>query len=137
MGGYAAHLAGNDGESSDWLSRARAASPEYGFPSRLEEVLALDYALKQHPDDPHARYFLGNFCFAHERFDEGIRLWEAALLDMPQFDVLLRNLGLAAWQRNSDLPAAVGFFEKALAINPQNQDLYIHLDDLYKTPGHE
>ncbi len=31
--------------------------------------------------------------------------------------------------------AAIGYFEKALAINPNNQDLYLHLDDLYKLLG--
>jgi tetratricopeptide (TPR) repeat protein len=62
-------------------------------------------------------------------------LWQAALKGMSRFDVLLRNLGLAAWQRDQDLTAATGYFERALAINPQNQDLYLHLDDLYKILG--
>jgi tetratricopeptide (TPR) repeat protein len=54
---------------------------------------------------------------------------------LADFDVLYRNLGLAAWQREKDLPKAVGLLERGLALNPDNQDLYLHLDELYKVLG--
>ena len=116
----------------EWLDKAHKASAELGFPSRLEEVQALEFALEQEPKDAKARYFLGNFCYAHERYDEGVRLWHEALKGMPAYDVLLRNLGLAAWQRKNNPAEAVEWFEKALGLNPNNQDLFLHLDDLYK-----
>jgi tetratricopeptide (TPR) repeat protein len=52
---------------------------------------------------------------------------------MSAHDVLLRNLGIAAWERKNDAPAAIEWFEKALALNPHNQDLYLHLDELYRS----
>jgi tetratricopeptide (TPR) repeat protein len=135
LAGYVSRLLGDESKSKTFLEKARTSSPEFGFPSRLEEVLALELALKQNPGDIQAMYFLGNFCYAHERFDEGIQLWLNALKGMESFDVLLRNLGLAYWQRKNDLTGAIGYFQKALAINPRNQDLYLHLDDLYKLLG--
>jgi tetratricopeptide (TPR) repeat protein len=135
MAGYVTNLIDKNTESTSWLEKARAASPEFGFPSRLEEVLALEFALTQNQNDFHAKYFLGNFCYAHERFEEGIQLWQESLDGLASYDVLLRNLGIAFWQRKNDPVAAISYFEKALAINPNNEDLYLHLDDLYKLQG--
>jgi len=135
LAGYVSYLLDNKTESITWLEKARNASPEFGFPSRLEDVLALEFALKENQNDLHAKYFLGNFCYAHERYDEGIQLWLESVKGMASYDVLLRNLGIAFWQRKNDLETAIDYFEKALAINPKNQDLYLHLDDLYKLRG--
>ena len=49
------------------------------FPSRLWEVIALNQALEQDPQDDKAKYYLGNFLYAHQRFAEAIQLWEQAL----------------------------------------------------------
>jgi tetratricopeptide (TPR) repeat protein len=126
---------GNDEGKEAWLLKGSQASPDYVFPSRLEEVLALEKAIFQNSQDARARYYLGNFYYAHERYDEGVQLWKEALLGLNDFDVLYRNLGLAAWQRGQNLPDAIKYFEQALTLNPQNQDLYLHLDDLYKAQG--
>jgi len=111
------------------------ASPGSAFPSRLEEVKALQFAIDRNPQDYKARYYLGNFLYAHQRFEEGVHLWQESLQGLSGFDVVYRNLGLAAWQRDQDFPMAIELFEKALALNPLNQDLYLHLDDLYKAEG--
>ena len=135
LAGYINYLLDNKTESMTWLEKAQTTSLEFGFPSRLEEVLALEFALKENQNDFHAMYFLGNFCYAHERYDEGIQLWLESIKGLASYDVLLRNLGIAFWQRKSDLEMAIDYFEKALVSNPNNQDLYLHLDDLYKLGG--
>ena len=119
--------------SQDWLNKASDANPDYVFPSRLEEVVALQSALKVNPQDSKAKLYLGNFLYAHQRFAEGVLLWQEAVQGLEAYDVVYRNLALAAWQREKNYPQAIELFEKALALNPQNQDLYLHLDDLYKT----
>jgi tetratricopeptide (TPR) repeat protein len=133
--GYIHHVLGDETNSIGCFETARGMSPEFGFPSRLEEILALEFALDQNPDDDLAKYLLGNFYYAHERQEEGIALWLQALKGMGNYDVLLRNLGLAAWHRKNDLTGAVAYFEKALEQNPRNQDIYLHLDDLYRLLG--
>ncbi len=135
LAGYINHLLNNESANATWLKKAQAASPEFGFPSRLEEVLALESALQYSQDDSQAKYFLGNFYYAHERYDEGIHLWIEALAGLGSHDVLLRNLGIAFWQHKNEPETAISYFEKALVINPNNQDLYLHLDDLYKLCG--
>ena len=129
---YLSQQTGNAPEEAAWLERARQASPEIGFPSRLEEVAALQFALEKDPQDPNASYFLGNFCYAHERYYEAIQLWKDAARGLDRYDVLFRNLGLAAWQQRNNVSEASAWFERALAANPLNQDLYLHLDELYR-----
>ena len=122
-------------EAGDWLHKFIGVKPDLVFPSRLEEVIALEYALKENPQDHKAKYYLGNFLYGHQRYEDGIRLWQEAVEGLADFDVIYRNLGLASWQRDKDFPRAIELFEKALSLNPQNQDLYLHLDDLYKVQG--
>jgi len=135
LAAYITHLLKKDAETSSWLKKAKSSSPDYGFPSRLEEILALEFALQNDKDDFLAKYLLGNFYYAHERYDEGIKFWLEALPSMPSYDVLFRNLGLAFWKRKNDEKVAINYFEKAHNLNPQNQDIFIHLDDLYKSQG--
>ncbi len=133
LGAFLSHQRGDALAESTWFEKARGASLEFGFPSRLEEVLALQFALEQDGQDAKAKYFLGNFFYAHERYDEAIQLWQEAVKGMDPYDVLLRNLGMAAWQRKNNFSKAIKCFEKALALNLDNQDLYLHLDELYKS----
>jgi tetratricopeptide (TPR) repeat protein len=126
---------GREAEAKDWVEKGNQAPPDLAFPSRLEEVLALERVLATEPQNAKAKYYLGNFCYAHERFEEAVRLWEEAAAGLEAFDVLHRNLGLAYWERRGDLARATASLERALACNPRNQDLYLHLDDLYKAQG--
>jgi tetratricopeptide (TPR) repeat protein len=135
LAGYLNMKLQREPEALVWFNKGAAAEIDYVFPSRLIEVLALEAALERDPQDDHAKYLLGNYYFAHERYEEGMLKWESALGGMPSYDVLLRNLGLAYWQRAKDPAKAIGFLERALAINPKNYDLYLHLDDLYKAEG--
>ncbi len=132
MAGLLSHKLDDISASRAWLEKARAVSPDYGFPSRPQEVLALKFALQMDPRDALAKYLLGNFLYARERNDEAMQLWTEALEGMSNYDVLHRNLGLAVWERNNNAAEAIKRFEEALAINPRNQDLYLHLDELYK-----
>ncbi len=132
-----AYLLGKDSDASTLWTRARKAEPDLVFPNRLWEILALQYAITEQPQDDQAKYYLGNFYYAHQRYEEAIQLWEAALGGLTSFDVLHRNLGLAYWQQKEDLDRATEFFEMALELNPKNQDLYLHLDELYSQRGNE
>ncbi|MFQ5857238.1 MAG: DUF5107 domain-containing protein [Anaerolineae bacterium] len=142
---------GRQDEAAEWFARGAEADPDLVFPSRLEEILILSRIVEEHPHDYKAKYYLGNFLYAHQRFEEAVQLWEEAAAGLDAFDVVHRNLGLAYWQRRrpeprpeprrravkgrDDLERASVLFERALQINPRNQDLYLHLDDLYVAQG--
>jgi len=122
-------------EAFEWFERGASAGPGLVFPSRLEEVRALQKVIEENPEDYKAKYYLGNFFYAHERYEEAISLWEEAAPHLSSFDIIHRNLGLAYWQRRGDLEGAISMFERALEINPDNQDLYLDLDALYVARG--
>jgi len=126
-----AYLLDNDDAASTMRARAIHAEPDLVFPSRLWEIIALQDALEKHSNDDQAKYYLGNFYYSRQRFEDAVQLWEASLDGLNSFDVVHRNLGLAYWQQQGDLVKATEYFETALGINPDNQDLYIHLDDIY------
>lgn len=133
--GYILHKQGQLGKVEAHYKNGAAANPDLVFPSRIEEIQALQDAIKLWPEDYKAKYYLGIFLFAHDRYTEGIDLWENALKGLGSYDVLYRNLGLAYWQRQGDRTKALAYFEKALVLNPENQDIFIYLDDLYKVDG--
>jgi tetratricopeptide (TPR) repeat protein len=124
---------GKSDEASEWLIKSTQAGPDLVFPSRLEEVAALTQAVKENPHDYKAKYYLGTFLYAHQRFEEGLTLWEEAAEHLGDFDVVYRNLGLAYWKVKGDLQRATTLLETAQQINPENQDLYLLLDELYTT----
>ncbi len=137
LSAYLHQLLGNMEASFHWRDHAQKVRPDRVFPNRLWEIIALNHALDQNPQDDHAKYYLGNFLYAHQRFEEAIKLWEDALGGLANFDVIYRNLGLAYWQQKEDPVRATEFFEKALTLHPNNQDLYIHLDYLYQQQGQD
>jgi tetratricopeptide (TPR) repeat protein len=132
LAGYVSYLLGKNEEASHWFQLGSKSNPDHVFPSRLEEILALEKALDSAPEDVHAKYYLANFLYAHERPEESRRLWEESLSGLPAYDVLLRNLGIVALEHDKDLPKAATLFEKALQLNPKNYDLYLLLYGLYK-----
>ena len=119
-------------ETEIWRQRVLNGKPDMVFPSRIEEINALHYFLKKFPEDSKAKAYIGTFYYARQRYDEAIQLWLEAAKDLTDSDVLFRNLGWAMWKYKNQIPAAIDYFERALALNPLNQDLYIHLDDLYQ-----
>ena len=102
------------------------------FPNRLEDVLIFEAAQKINPKDARALYSLGNFWYAHHRYDEAIECWEKSALLEPTFPSVLRNLGLAYFNKRGEPKNALAFYEKAFEMDRQNAQLFFELDQLHK-----
>jgi len=121
-----------DAPRADRLALQAAAGPYARvFPNRLEDVRVLVEALQQNPTDAHAQFFLGNFLFAHGRYDAAANLWAQALGEGFESSVLMRNLGLYGWRIKKDLPGAAGFYESAVRLDPGDFRHYVDLDEIY------
>jgi tetratricopeptide (TPR) repeat protein len=130
-----AREAGKDDQADEFARQGQAAPYTMVFPNRLEDASVIDDELRDHPLDTHAAYFVGNYLFAHDRFDEAARYWLEAFGQGFEYSVLLRNLGLYAWRVKKDLAGAAGFYENAVKLAPEDYRLYTDLDEIYFRMG--
>lgn len=117
------------------FEEAATLPPDYCFPHRIECVLALGSAIEINPKDARAPYYLGNFWYAHRRYDEAIASWEQARALDPSFPTVFRNLGLAYMNKLGDSEAALVSYERAFALAPTDARVFFELDQLLKKLG--
>lgn len=115
--------------------RAAKASPDYCFPSRLEEIVILEAALARNPRDARASYYLGNLLYDRRRHAEAIRRWEQSARLEPDFSVVWRNLGIAYFNLEQSAAKARRAYERAWRANPRDARLFYERDQLWKRTG--
>jgi tetratricopeptide (TPR) repeat protein len=127
--------AGDAAKSKQMLQKAASASPDYCFPARLEEMLVLQFAVAQNPQDAKAYYYLGNLLYDKRRRDEAIEVWKRSCQLDPSFAVPWRNLGIAWYNVRGNSSRALECYEKATQANPSDARLLYELDQLRKRIG--
>jgi tetratricopeptide (TPR) repeat protein len=128
-------LLGCERESLETYRLAAAADPVYVFPSRLEEILLLEAAMNQNPDDARAPYYLGNLFYDRRRHEDAIRLWERAAELDSQFPTTWRNLGFAYYNVRSDDKKAREAFVRARRRASVDARILYEQDQLLKRTG--
>jgi tetratricopeptide (TPR) repeat protein len=135
---YMAHFARRLGDQTTARAhgeQARAASPDYCFPARLEEIAILQEAIAADPADPKAPYYLGNFLYDRQRHDEALACWRTSARLDPTFSIVWRNLGIGAFNLRNDPVEAADCYEKALAAAPGDARLLYERDQLWRRLG--
>ena len=117
------------------FKHASTLSPDYCFPSRLEEIAVLESAIRENPDDPRAPYYLGNLLYDRRRHGEAIRLWEQSARLDPKFSVVWRNLGIGYFNILRKPRVARTHYDKAFRANPADARLLFERDQLWKRLG--
>jgi len=130
-----ARAQGNATAAAQWQRQAATASLTGMFPNRREDAAVLRRILEWAPQDSHAQYLLGTFYFAHGHYAEAAELWRTAWNAGFQYPVMARDLGLAAWRVQHDLPHASQWYEQAIRLDPEEFHLYLDLDDIYAAMG--
>ena len=133
--GWAQLLSCAAAEADQTFQQAVLMSPAYCFPHQIEAVLALEAAMQRHPLDARAPYYVGNFWYAHRRYDEAIEYWERARALDPDYPTVQRNLGLAYMNKRGQSRRALESYERAFALNPADGRVLFELDQLYKQLG--
>ena len=132
------YLAANSRQQGDlehagqFATKAASLPVVENFPNTITDAAVLMEAVQQNPQDVHARYALGNFLFAHSRYDEAAALWSAALDQKFVDPVLLRNLGIYRWHVKDDLEGAARNYTRAIQLSPKDFRLYTDLDEIYE-----
>jgi tetratricopeptide (TPR) repeat protein len=112
------------------FEKARSQSPDRFFPSRLHELLVLDWAMRKPGRDPVAAFALGNQLYDLRRHEDAIRAWQRAVDDGADFPTVFRNLGIALWNTRRDGKAAREFYERALELDSSDPRLVSEFDQL-------
>ena len=128
-------LMGDEAGAQRMSSEAKQTSPDYCFPSRLEEFIILQEAVKADSKDSRAPYYLGNLLYDRRRHLEAIALWEQSSRLDPSFSVIWRNLGIAYFNVRGYAALARSAFNKALQANPTDARVLYERDQLWKRTG--
>lgn len=126
---------GDQQHAAEFATKAASLSIAEVFPDSITDAAVLTEAVQQSPQDAHAKYALGNFLFAHARYDEAAEQWSAALAQHFENPVLLRNLGVYEWHIKHDLANAASDYTRAIALSPGDYRLYEDLDEIYEEAG--
>jgi tetratricopeptide (TPR) repeat protein len=118
-----------------YFRKAASCSPDYCFPSRLEEIAILEAAMRANPADARAPYYLGNLLYDRRRHVEAIRLWEKAANLDSVFSIVWRNLGIGYFNIHRHPAKARTAYERAFKANPSDARLLYERDQLWKRLG--
>ncbi|MGH8022812.1 MAG: tetratricopeptide repeat protein, partial [Limisphaerales bacterium] len=133
--GWLLERAGDKSSARKQYRRAAALSPDYCFPSRLEEIAILEAAMRINPEDARAPYYLGNLLYDRRRHKEALALWQrSAKLDR-HFSVVWRNLGIGFFNVSGSARKARAAYENAFRANPRDARLLYERDQLWKRMG--
>ncbi len=130
--GYFASRSGRITNAIEFYKKAAVMKPDYCFPNRLEEVLALNDAMKLNPSDSKAPYYLGNFWFANRQYDEALFCWEKSISIDNSFPTAWRNLSLIYYNKINDKEKALKAMERAFELDNSDARISMELDQLYK-----
>jgi tetratricopeptide (TPR) repeat protein len=122
-------------QSRELLLQAAAADPVGVFPSRLEEMLALEAAIATNPLDARAPYYLGNFFYDRRRHRDAIVQWQSATKLDPTFPTAWRNLGIAYYNVEHDAERAREAYRRAREAAPHDARIFYEYDQLCKRMG--
>ncbi|GGH17154.1 hypothetical protein GCM10011586_39490 [Silvibacterium dinghuense] len=125
-----------DPEQSRIVGRqAAAADTRYVFPSRLEEMKVLLFAVESNPADARASYYLGNFLYDRRRHRDAILHWERAAELDPPLPTVWRNLGIGYYNEERDAEKARKAFRQARIADPDDARILYEEDQLRKRLG--
>ncbi|MDC6405024.1 MULTISPECIES: DUF5107 domain-containing protein [Maribacter] len=130
-GWYYNQLDQNERALADYR-RAATMPSDYCFPNRIEEVLALQAAIKMNPTDARAFYYLGNYWYANRQYQEAQVCWETSVNLDDTFAITHRNLALLYFNKANKKELAVKHLEKAFQLDRMDSRLLMELDQLYK-----
>ncbi len=133
--GYFASCSGNKTDAVKYYQKAAEMKPDYCFPNRIEEVLALRDAIILNINDSKAPYYLGNFWYANRQYDEALASWEKSASKNNEFPTVRRNLALIYYNKYNQKEKALEALERAFGLDTSDARILMELDQLYKKLG--
>ncbi|HEX3006973.1 MAG TPA: DUF5107 domain-containing protein, partial [Bacteroidales bacterium] len=115
-----------------YFEKAETMKPDYCFPNRLEEILALQRSLDLNPNGAMAPYYLGNFWYSVRLHQQAVECWEKSKELNKAFPTVRRNLSLAYHNKYQKIQEALEEMEAAFLLDESDSRILMELDQLYK-----
>ncbi len=131
---YLGHIAAKNSLTQEAIARFKTAaeqSVDYIFPHRLETVEVLKTAIGLNPSDGNAYYYIGNILYDKQP-EFAIENWKIAVEKNPDLAIAFRNLGWGYYRHYRNIPQAISYYEKAMAITEEEAIYYAELDALHE-----
>lgn len=122
-------------ENTAYLKLAEAASPDYCFPHRFEDQLALEAAIRSGQPCARALYYLGNLFYDRREAEPAIKCWENAVAQRDDFSIPHRNLALGYFNKRRRYDDALREMERAFSLQPDDSRVFFELDLMKKKLG--
>ncbi len=136
---YCESMMGDDALAISHLALAEGMDTGYCFPSRLEDIAILQYAIDT-VGGANAYYYLGCLYYDKFAYDQAILLWERCIAKDPKHNKAFRNLALAYFDKRKDLISAKICMEIALKNKNDDPRLVFEYQQMLKnmncTPEH-
>lgn len=132
--GYLADSAGDKTAASKWFKDALELPTKYCNPFRLETIDVLKKAMEYCPESAKPHYYLGNLLYDKQK-DNAIEQWKKCVEMDPANAMAWRNLGWANWLYTKNYKEAAGYYEKAIALAPDNALFLEEADQVYEAGG--
>ena len=126
---------GDEGNARTYAREAQAASSDYCFPARVEEMIVLEAVIQLDPSQSRAYYYLGNLYYDKRRYEEAIRCWRKSIELDDTFSIPFRNLGIAEFNIHRNPEAASQMYARAFGLAPNDARVLYEWDQLRKRAG--
>lgn len=128
--GYCEHMLGRDG--SAFIKRAEDMDTGYCFPSRLEDIAVLSYAIDTDTAAADACYYLGSLYYDRFRYNEAAKVWEEGIARNNKHGKIWRNLALYYFDKAGEAEKAKTCLENALLYKSDDPRLLLEYQQLLK-----
>ncbi|WP_334319135.1 tetratricopeptide repeat protein [Termitidicoccus mucosus] len=123
---------GQADKAAEYCKKADSQDTGYCFPSRLEDMAALECGIALYPAGANAYYYLGCLYYDKFRYDAAMSCWEKAIERNGGHAKALRNLALAYFDKKGDFISAKTRMEKALESDTTEPRLLFEYQHLLK-----
>lgn len=119
-------------EALESFHKVENARPDYCFPNRLEDIIALEDAKLLNSKGARAPYYLGCLYYDKRQYDIAQENWELASQLAPSFPTVWRNLALIYCNKQNNTEKALECMERAFSLDQSDSRIFMELDQLYK-----
>ena len=127
---YCLEMTGKSGD--DAIKTAESLDTGYCFPSRISDIIILEYAINKNPEIVNAYYYLGSLLYDKERYDYAKECFEKCVHNDPKHYKAQRCLSLLYFDKFGEPQKAKAAMEAALNTGADNARLLFEYQQLLK-----